>query len=230
MEPDGELAPRSMTVVLHASSLYRFYHVGDDEVFALRGVELAVRAGEFVAIVGPSGSGKSTLLRTLAGLEDPDGGRVDLNGRPLTRQPEADRTRRRAASIGLTLQTGNLFPHLTVLENIRLRQLLGVARQNQNPERLLDSVGLGHRGDALPATLSGGELARAGLAVALSIDPSVMLCDEPTAEVDQATEAVIIALFKRLQQYGAAILVATHSTVLAGSADRVLRIVDGTLQ
>lgn len=219
-----------MTVLLQASSLYRFYHVGDDEVFALRGVELAVRAGEFVAIVGPSGSGKSTLLRTLAGLEDPDGGRVDLNGRALTRQPEADRARRRAASIGLTLQTGNLFPHLTVLENIRLRQLLGAARQNQHPERLLDSVGLGHRGDALPATLSGGELARAGLAVALSIDPSVMLCDEPTAEVDQATEAVIIALFKRLQQYGAAILVATHSTVLAGNADRVLRIVDGALQ
>lgn len=219
-----------MTGVFRASNLYRFYHAGDDEVFALRGVELAVLAGEFVAIVGPSGSGKSTLLRTLAGLEDPDGGRVDLDGQPITRRPEAERARRRAASIGLMLQTGNLFPHLTVLENIRLRQLLGPARQNPRPERLLDSIGLEHRGGALPATLSGGELARAGLAVALSIDPAVLLCDEPTAEVDLATEAAIIALFKQRQQQGTAILVATHSTVLSGKADRVLRLADGALK
>lgn len=219
-----------MIGVLRASDLYRFYHVGEDEVFALRGIDLAVRAGEFVAIVGPSGSGKSTLLRTLAVLEDPDGGRVELDDRPITRRPEAERARLRAVSIGLMLQTRNLFPHLTVLENIRLRQLFCPARSNPPPERLLEDLGLGHRGGALPATLSGGELARAGLAVALSIDPPVLLCDEPTAEVDQATEAAIIALFKQRQQHGAAILVATHSTVLAGKADRVLRLADGALQ
>jgi putative ABC transport system ATP-binding protein len=213
--------------VLEAFDLYRFYHTGEDETLALRGVSLHVDAGETVVVMGPSGSGKSTLLSCLVGLDEPDGGHVDLVGKRLTRKPEAERAAMRAAEIGILLQSRNLFEHLSVADNMRLQMRLARKLDKQRLERLIDLVGLTHRRQARPSQLSGGEAARAGLAVALSSDPKVLLADEPTGEVDAETERDILRLFASRRQNGGATLIVTHSDALAAHADRVLRILDG---
>ena len=213
---------------LEARDLYRFFHAGDEEVLALRGVSLTVAPGEFVALVGPSGSGKSTLLSCVAGLDDPDGGAVRILGQRLSHRPESERSRLRGELIGILLQSGNLLEHLTVIENIRLVQSLR-GRHSRSPEELLDAVGLRHRAAATPATLSGGEAARAGLAAALARDPVLVLADEPTAEVDAANEATIIELLTAEARRGVALVVATHSDTLASAAARVVRLSDGVI-
>jgi putative ABC transport system ATP-binding protein len=219
-----------MVGAVSASNLYRFFHAGDEEVFALRGVNLDVAAGEFVAIMGPSGSGKSTLFACLAGLDDPDGGAVTIAGQRMTRRPEHMRSRIRAQSIGIMLQSGNLFSHLSVLSQVRLQRRLARLPLTNAQEQLLSTLGLEDRRHALPELLSGGEAARAALAVALSSEPAVLLCDEPTGEVDAQTEATIIEVLKAQQRRGAAVLVATHSASLARHADRLLLIADGAIQ
>lgn len=213
--------------VLEAFDLYRFFHTRESEILALRGVSLWVDAGEMVALMGPSGSGKSTLLACLAGLDEPDGGHVELLGERLTRLPEADRAKRRAATIGVLMQSGNLFPILSVDDNIRLPMLLARRKDQAWAESLLRSVGIADRRAARPGQLSGGELARAGLAVALAARPRVLLADEPTGEVDAATEGFILDFLHEQRQAGTAILVATHSQALADRADRIVRLQDG---
>jgi putative ABC transport system ATP-binding protein len=215
--------------VLQAHDLYRFYHIGDDETLALRGVSLDLAAGEFVAVVGPSGSGKSTLLACLAGLDEPDGGHVTLLGQRLTRRPEPERAARRAAHIGILLQAGNLFDHLTVEDNMLLQMQLARKVDRQRLAGLLEEVGLTARRAARPAQLSGGEAARAGLAVALAAAPAVLLADEPTGEVDAATEERILDIFAARRAAGAATLVVTHSAALAARADRVIHLADGRI-
>jgi len=214
---------------LQAFELYRFYHSGDDETAALRGVSLTLDAGEFLALMGPSGSGKSTLLACLAGLDEPDGGHVEVMGSRLSRRPEATRAAMRARHIGIMTQSGNLFEHLTVEDNMRLQMSLANKKDPGAIERLLETMGLAQRRLARPSQLSGGEAARAGLAVALSADPQVLLADEPTAEVDTATEADILKLLRQRCEAGGATLVATHSQALAATADSILRILDGRL-
>jgi putative ABC transport system ATP-binding protein len=215
--------------VLEAFDLYRFYHTGEDETLALRGVSLHVDAGETVVVMGPSGSGKSTLLSCLVGLDEPDGGHVELVGKRLTRKPEAERAAMRAAEIGILLQSRNLFEHLSVADNMRLQMRLARKLDKQRLERLIDLVGLADRRQARPSQLSGGEAARAGLAVALSSDPKVLLADEPTGEVDAETERDILRLFASRRQNGGATLIVTHSDALAAHADRVIRLLDGRI-
>jgi putative ABC transport system ATP-binding protein len=211
---------------LQGFALYRFYHAGDDETAALRGVDVRLDQGELVALMGPSGSGKSTLLTCLAGLDEPDGGHVEIMGQRLSRRPEATRARLRARHIGILMQSGNLFDHLTVASNINLQVGLS-GKRNRDP--LLQRLGIGELADALPSELSGGEAARAGLAVALAADPDILMCDEPTAEVDAETERRILEFLNERRRRGCAILVATHSAALAQRADRVLRISDGRI-
>ena len=213
--------------VLEAHDLYRFYHAAEAETLALRGVSLALDAGETIAVVGPSGSGKSTLLACLAGLDEPDGGHVLLNGERLTRRPEPERARRRARHIGILLQAGNLFDHLTVEGHIRLQMDLAGKRDEARLADLLAGVGLEDRRQALPAQLSGGEAARAGLVVALASDPALLLADEPTGEVDAETERQLLDLLDERRHAGGATLIVTHSRALAARADRVLRLEDG---
>lgn len=214
---------------MEAFELYRFYHSGDDETAALRGVSLRLEAGEFLALMGPSGSGKSTLLACLAGLDEPDGGHVEVMGLRLSRRAEAARAALRAKHIGIMTQSGNLFEHLTVEGNMKLQMSLAKKSEPGAIDHLLEVMGLSERRSARPSQLSGGEAARAGLAVALSADPQVLLADEPTAEVDMATEADILKLLKDRCRAGGAILVATHSKELAATADKVLHIRDGRL-
>jgi putative ABC transport system ATP-binding protein len=214
---------------LEAHDLYRFYHAGEDETLALRGVSLEVRPGEIVAVVGPSGSGKSTLLACLAGVDEPDGGWVAVGGERLTRRPEATRARLRAQRIGVLLQSGNLLDHLSVEENLVMAQMLAGSVSRENAHAALEAVGLGHRVAALPSQLSGGELARAGLAMALVNDPAILLADEPTGEVDVLNEERLLRLLGARAQEGGAALVVSHSPAVAAVADRVLRLVDGRL-
>jgi putative ABC transport system ATP-binding protein len=214
---------------LEAFELYRFYHSGDDETAALRGVSLRLESGEFLALMGPSGSGKSTLLACLAGLDEPDGGHVEVTGLRLSRRAEAVRAALRARHIGIMTQSGNLFEHLTVEGNMKLQMSLAKKVDPGAIDHLLEVMGLAQRRLARPSQLSGGEAARAGLAVALSADPQVLLADEPTAEVDTATEASILKLLRDRCQAGGAILVATHSKELAATADSILHIQDGRL-
>ncbi|QND69176.1 ABC transporter ATP-binding protein (plasmid) [Mesorhizobium loti] len=215
---------------LEAHELYRFFHVGDDETAALRGVSLHLAPGEIVALVGPSGSGKSTLLSCVTGLDEPDGGHVEVSGRRLTRRSEAQRSRIRAASFGILQQSGNLFGHLSVEQNLRLQMLLSGKPDEARIGPLLDSVGLAHRARAFPIHLSGGETARAGLAVALAANPPILVADEPTAEVDPDTESRLIRHFEARRDAGLATLLATHSQALARKADRVIRLKDGRVE
>jgi putative ABC transport system ATP-binding protein len=210
-----------------ARSLYRFFRAGEEETLALQGVSLEVGAGELVAIVGPSGSGKSTLLGCLAGLDQPDGGTVWIEGRRISHQPEPVRARLRAERIGYVGQSANLFPHLTVEENLLLvRRLTGRAVGGSIAERL-GAVGLAGRARAYPDELSGGEAARAGLAVALAADPAVVLADEPTGELDSVTEDAVLELMQLATQRGVAVVLAGHSTAVAAVAGRVVLLRDG---
>ena len=218
-----------MTAGIEAFELYRFFHAGDSETLALRGVSLRVEDGEMVALLGASGSGKSTLLNCLAGLDEPDGGHVDLLGERLTRRPEAQRARRRATSIGIVMQAYNLIPALSVTDNIVLALQLGGKTDRARAGRLLEQLGLAGHASAPTAQLSGGEVARAGLAVALAAAPKVLLADEPTGEVDAVTEALVLAVFDEQRAAGTAILIATHSEALAAHADRVVRMRDGRI-
>jgi putative ABC transport system ATP-binding protein len=215
------------TRALEAHDLYRFYHAGEDETLALRGVSFHVDLGETVALVGPSGSGKSTLLACLAGLDEPDGGYVMLRGKRLTRRPEAERAKRRAADVGVLLQSGNLLEHLSVSDNVALPMHLARAFDTRRQTELLTRVGLQERREARPSELSGGEAARAGLAVALACSPTVVLADEPTGEVDADTEQQILEIFAEHSRAGGALVIATHSDALAARADRVVRLRDG---
>jgi putative ABC transport system ATP-binding protein len=195
-----------MAAALEARSLYRFFHTGEEETLALQGVSLTVGRGELVAVMGPSGSGKSTLLACLAGLDEPDGGCVLVAGERLSRRPEPERAAIRARRIGVLFQSGNLLDHL------------------------LDALELAGRAWARPAELSGGETARAGLAVALANDPPVVLADEPTGELDSASEARVLELLQARAAAGGAVVVATHSPAVAAIADDTVRLEDGRAQ
>jgi putative ABC transport system ATP-binding protein len=213
--------------VLEAFDIYRFYHAGEEETLALRGVSIQVAAGETVAVQGPSGSGKSTLLACLSGLDEPDGGYVTVLGERMTRRPEAERAFLRASKIGIMLQSGNLFDHLSVEDNIRLQMFLAGRANIKRMDELIDLVGLNHRRHARPSHISGGEASRAALAVALAAEPKLLLADEPTGEVDAETEKQILHLLDGYRKNGGAILVVTHSDAVAASANRTIYLFDG---
>ena len=221
----------SATVLaLEAQDLYRFYHVGDDETLALRGVSLTVASGEMVAITGPSGSGKSTLLACLAGLDEPDGGWVRVAGNTMSRRPEPERAALRARHLGMLFQSGNLIEHLTISENVALAQRLARHRSPARARELLDGLGLTGRATARPSQLSGGESARAGLAVALANDPAVLLADEPTGELDGSTQDRVLELLRAEASRGTAVVVVTHNNVVAAASDREIRLADGQVR
>jgi putative ABC transport system ATP-binding protein len=218
-----------MTAALEAHSLYRFFHAGDDETLALRGVTLDLEPGEIVTVTGPSGSGKSTLLSCLAGLDEPDGGMVSVAGERLSRRTEETRARLRARHIGLLYQQVNLVGHLSVADNVALAQRLAGGRTSP-PSAVLERCAIVHRAGARPSQLSGGELARAGLAVALANDPPIVLADEPTGELDEVTAERILDLLAQCAADGGAVLVVTHSPQVAARADREIRLRDGQVE
>jgi putative ABC transport system ATP-binding protein len=217
---------------IRAERLFRFFHSDrdDEEVLALRGVSLELAVGEWLAVTGPSGSGKTTLLACLAGLDEPDGGNVWIAGRRITRRPEGARALLRARHVGVLYQAGNLLEHLTVAQNVRFaRRLARQPRDGDDVAARLALVGLEGHGDAPPGELSGGQAARAALAVALANDPAVLIADEPTGELDEVTERAVLGLLTVRAAAGTAVLVASHSRAVARAADRVLRMRDGRI-
>ncbi len=214
--------------VLDAQGLHRFFRRGGEEVAALRDVSLTLFPGELVAVVGPSGSGKSTLLNMLAGLDDPDGGSVRVAGRQLSHETATVQARLRGELIGVLTQASGLVEHLDVLDNLRLAGSFRATRPTVNElSSLLASVQLSEQAHSRPSTLSGGETARANLAVALAGRPRVLLADEPTAEVSTAEEASLLRLIRSLQPSDGATLLVTHSPGVAAAVDRTVELVDG---
>jgi ABC-type lipoprotein export system ATPase subunit len=229
----GTETPTVDSVVVDARGLYHVYRGREVETVALRGADVALPAGSWTSVTGPSGSGKSTLLHILAGLHLPTAGQVYLDGVDLTGLPAADRARRRRAAVGLLLQRENLHPLLDVADNVALPLRLGGAPRRQIRERvthLLGAVGLADRRRQRPGQLSGGEVQRVALAVALAPRPRVLLCDEPTGELDEATTATVLDLLVRLrEEEGTTVLTVTHNPQVAARADRHLVMRDGVL-
>ena len=214
-------------MTLRADNIYRFYRAGDEETLAVKGVSLEIEAGEVVTLSGPSGSGKSTLLACLAGTDEPSGGTVWVEGLRMSGRSEAARAALRARHIGTMAQSGNLLPHLSLLDNLRLARQIG--HGTSSIAELLADLGIADRAKAWPNELSGGELARASLAVALVNDPVVLLADEPTGELDEATEARLLTLVRTRAGQGCAILIASHSPAVRRAGDRALLLEDGRL-
>lgn len=220
-----------MTPALRFEAVTRHFPLGDGTVRALEAVSLEFAAGEFTAIIGRSGSGKSTLLNLAAGIDTPTQGEVWLGDQPLSRLSDDALTVLRRERIGMVYQFFHLLPTLSVRENVALPSLLGRARERESLARadaLLEEVGLAHRRDARPHTLSGGELQRASLARALLHDPTLVLADEPTGNLDSRAAAQVIDLLGALgPRHGATVLMVTHSREAAQSATRVVELDDG---
>jgi putative ABC transport system ATP-binding protein len=205
---------------------------GPPPVRALRPADLVIEAGDYVAVTGPSGSGKSTLLHLLGLLDTPTGGSYLLDGLDTSALGDKDRSALRGRRIGVVFQAFHLLPYRTAVENVLLAQLY-----NQTPRgaRLpaaaaaLDAVGLGHRQDALPVTLSGGECQRVAIARALVNSPALVLCDEPTGNLDSANAAALMGVLDELNAAGYTIVVITHDPAVAGHARRTIAISDGVL-
>ncbi|MDE3127950.1 MAG: ABC transporter ATP-binding protein [Gemmatimonadota bacterium] len=219
-------------LAVSARDLRRDYAMGDAPVHALQGVSLDVAAGDYAAIVGPSGCGKSTLLNLLGAIDRPTAGSVRIQGKPVESLSDREATRFRLLHIGFVFQRFYLMPALSAAENVELPMAeagLGRAQRRARARELLRYVGLEARADHRPTQLSGGEQQRVAIARALANRPALLLCDEPTGELDAHTGAEIIALFERLNAGGTTIVVVTHDEELAAAARRVVHVKDGRI-
>jgi putative ABC transport system ATP-binding protein len=213
--------------------LFKIYKQGPSETVALRGASLEVGGGEFVSLMGPSGSGKSSLLAILAGLARPSAGSVVVEGQDLAGLDEAGLARWRAERVGVVFQRGNLVPFLTAAENVALvaGRRLGRAAARRRAEELLDLLGLAERAHHRPGRLSGGEAQRAAIAVALANEPSLLLGDEVTGELDTETSAQVMGVLTGLQRdRGLTLFLVTHDAGIAAQADHRLEIADGVVR
>lgn len=216
---------------LQISELYKIYKDGEVETVALRGANLTVQAGEFVAITGRSGAGKSTLLNLLGGLALPSAGQIIIDGADITKMDESERAAFRRETIGIIYQTDNLIPFLTAFENVMLPlQLAGEKDAAKRARQLLTEVGLAERMTHKPAMLSGGERQRVAIAIALANQPKILLADELTGELDSTTAASVMELLSRLNtEHALTLIIVTHNKNVAGLASRQIKINDGQL-
>jgi putative ABC transport system ATP-binding protein len=232
VERKAEPAPEPEVALVAVRDVFKIYKEGLIETVALRGASLELPRGHLTSLVGPSGSGKSTLISLLAGLALPSAGQIVIGGQDITRLDEGERGRLRSERIGLVFQSGNLIPFLTALENVELAmRLRDRARTAGRARELLGEVGLGHRLNHRPRQLSGGEVQRVAVAIALANEPELLLADELTGELDSATaEQVMSVLAKAWEQRRLTVLLVTHNQELAGRADHQLRLVDGLVK
>ena len=218
----------SSAVVFVAHGLTKIYRMGEVEVHALRGIDLALSRGEMVVLLGPSGSGKSTLLNILGGLDAPSGGEVFYLDHKLTGASETELTQFRREHVGFVFQFYNLIPSLTARENVAA--VTEIAAAPMRPEDALALVGLGNRLDHFPAQLSGGEQQRVAIARAVAKNPAVLLCDEPTGALDSATGVVVLEVLEKVnRELGTLTVLITHNAGIAAMADRVIRLSDGRI-
>ncbi len=227
------MKPDISTAIAETQGVTRDFHGGGGVVHALRGIDLRIEPGEFVALRGRSGSGKTTLLNILIGLDNPTQGRVIILGEDLARLSETERARLRRESIGMMFQNAHLFPSLTAQENIEVPLRLArldPTRRTQKSKRALEMVGLGPRAHHRGLELSGGEQQRVALARALVHEPRFIVADEPTGNLDSVTGRDIAQLLRAIaHQSQIGLLVATHDATIVASSDRVLQIQDGRI-
>jgi putative ABC transport system ATP-binding protein len=218
--------------VISMSAIRKIYDTGKVKVEALKGIDLAVRPGEFVAVVGPSGSGKSTLMNLIGCLDTPTGGTYRLAGEDvagLSRDQLADIRNRR---VGFVFQNFNLLPQISAFENVEMPLLFGGVppkKRRERVEQLLAKVGLADRMEHKPTELSGGQMQRVAIARALSMDPDILLADEPTGNLDTSSGGDVMSLFAELWQQGRTLVVITHDMSLARRAGRVVEVRDGRI-
>ena len=219
--------------IIRASNLTRTFTIGDNVVEALRGVNLEVPRGQFVALVGPSGSGKSTLLNLVGGLDRLTEGQLTVDGEELTTCSEAVLTEHRRRRVGFVFQSFNLLPRLTALENVALPLMFTGVPQGErldSARQMLAAVGLQGRLEHRPSQLSGGEQQRVAIARALMGQPSIILADEPTGNVDSTTGQEIMDLLRRLnREEGVTLMLVTHDPDAAAYADRIVHLRDGRI-
>lgn len=218
--------------MIRLDGVCRFFHVGDQEVHALDGIDLNIEAGEYVSIMGPSGSGKSTLLNIIGLLDRPSTGTYALDGRDTTRLGDREQARLRREKIGFVFQFFHLVPRLTAAENIELPlSLAGIPSAERRPrvQNLLEAYGLADRAHHRPDQLSGGQRQRVAIARATVMEPAVVLADEPTGNLDSVSGHEVVKILETLNAKGITLIVVTHDADLGGRARRHLRMIDGRI-
>ncbi len=220
--------------VIRMENVTKDYPMGEVVVHALRGIDLEVAPGEFIVLLGPSGSGKTTTLNLMGGLDRPTSGRVIVQGEDIARYRDKELTRYRREKVGFVFQFFNLIPSLTARENVEFALALLDGKSGELEKRaqeLLEMVGLGDRADHFPSQLSGGEQQRVAIARALANHPPLMLCDEPTGNLDVETGRSVLQVMRDLnRREGTTIVLVTHNTAIAPMADRVVRLHSGTIK
>jgi len=225
--------PRAATQeVIAMSGITKIYDTGKIRVEALKGVDLCIRSGEFVAIVGPSGSGKSTLMNLIGCLDTPTGGTYLLRDKQVAGLDKNELARIRNERVGFVFQNFNLLPQITAFENVEMPLLFGGVPRKERKERahaLLTKVGLADRMEHRPTELSGGQMQRVAVARALAMNPDIVLADEPTGNLDASSGGDVMSLFEELWKQGRTMIVITHDAALARRAGRIVEIRDGAI-
>lgn len=218
---------------MQANELWKLYPSGESTIQAVRGVSLQINEGEVIAIMGPSGCGKTTLLNVLSGIDEPTSGGVMLEGKPLFGISDDERSRMRAENLGFIFQDFNLLPVLSAVENVELPLLMigkPAAEARKTALDALAAVGLGERSDHRPSELSGGQQQRVAIARAIVHKPTVILCDEPTGNLDSATSLTVMELLKGInEKLGTTFLLVTHDSDVAQQCSRILQMEDGQI-
>jgi putative ABC transport system ATP-binding protein len=220
-------------ILINAKGLSKSYRMGQEVIRALVSVDITVKKGEYVAFMGPSGSGKSTLMNIVGALDTPSSGSYVLNGNDVSKMSESDLATVRNKEIGFVFQTFNLLPRYSALENVALPLVYAgysKSERNAKAKKALEDVGLGDRSGHRPNELSGGQRQRVAIARALVNDPSIILADEPTGNLDSKTSYDIMALFKNLNEKGNTIIMVTHEEDIAAYARRIIRLRDGVIE
>ncbi len=228
----SDISSPAAVPALAVAGLRKTFEAENAPVRALRGVDMTIAAGEFVAVMGPSGCGKSTLLNLVAGLDVPDEGTIAIAGEPVTGRTEDELARMRRKHMGIVFQFFNLLEGMTVLENVVLPSVIAGRRRRMAETRardLLDLLGIGDKASSVPGVLSGGQRQRLAIARALANEPTLLLADEPTGALDSAGGAEIIELLRRLHAGGQTIILVTHDPAVAEAAGRVVRMRDGRI-
>jgi putative ABC transport system ATP-binding protein len=228
-----EMPQSAAKALIQLESVTKTYDSGENAVQALRGVDVAIERGEFVAIIGPSGSGKSTLMHILGCLDTPTSGKYWLDGEDVAEMSNRALARVRNQKIGFVFQTFNLLPRATILKNVELPLLYAGVSRSERRERAMETlkrVGIENRAKHRPNELSGGQRQRVAIARALVNNPSLILADEPTGNLDTKTGSEIISIFEELSGAGQTIILVTHDPAIAAKTERRIRIVDGLVE
>jgi len=218
--------------VIELKDIQKTYHIGESEYAVLKGIDLQIEEGEFIALMGPSGSGKSTLLNIVGCLDRPSSGRFILLGQDISLTSDDELARLRREELGFIFQTFNLIGRISVQKNVELPMMLrGVVRQKRRERalKLLQEIGIAHRSDFNPQNISGGERQRVAIARALANDPTIIIADEPTGNLDLKNSNEVMKILSKLNQEGRTIIMVTHNPEITGNCSRVIKLRDGRI-